>query len=213
MLLLLTFVCLWLIRDRAHLNKQIEQAQGALRGKEIELQRQDEEQRKASEKIQEYLRSEQARTEHDAQFYREPQKNTQPVPETRQNNENQLAKMWGAVATYTFPLVSVRGGQSERQLVIHKGQKSARLIIYLKNNSYQQYYVSVQRVSGEEVWRHLVPRGRSAFGGVQVSFELPASVFEKKDYILAVDAVKPDGATENLDTRSFSVSNENIRRE
>jgi hypothetical protein len=221
MVLLLMFGSLWLIRDRARLNKQFEQTQVTLRDKESELQRKDEESRKAAEKRQEDVRNEQAQRERDEQLYRELQEKTQQAQgtrpsndkEIRQNNENQPSKVSVAVATYVFPLVSVRGGQSERQLVIRRGQKLARLTIYLRNNSYQKYNVSVQRVSGEEIWSHVVPRGRSAPGGVQVSFELPASVFEKKDYILSVDAAKPDGATENLDTRSFSVSNENIRRE
>jgi hypothetical protein len=45
----------------------------------------------------------------------------------------------------------------------------------------------------------------------RVSFDLPASVFKKKDYVLVVDGMKPDGAYSNLDARPFSVVNENVR--
>jgi hypothetical protein len=52
-----------------------------------------------------------------------------------------------------------------------------------------------------------------ASAGERVSFELPASVFKKKDYLLVIDGMKPDGVYSNLNTRSFSVVNENVRRD
>lgn len=212
-LLVMILGCLWLVRERSRLAQQVAQTNIALRQKEAELQRQDEENRKASEKLQEDLRNEQARREQDAQQLAELQKRTQQAEESRQNNENRPAKGLATVATYIFPLVNVRGGQSQNQLVIRQGERAARLTIYLKNNSYQQYRVSIQRVSGEEAWSTRVPKGQRTSAGERLSFAVPASVFVKKDYILTIDAVKPDGSIDNLETRSFSVINKNVRQE
>lgn len=203
--------CLWLVRDRARLARQVEQTNVALRQKEVELQRQDEENRKASEKLQEDLRNAQAQKELDAQLPAESQKRAQQADEARQNNMNRPAKGLAAVATYTFPLVTVRGGQSQSQLVIRQGERAVRLSIYLKNNSYKQYRISIQRVSGEESWNTTVAKGQNTSAGERVSFIVPASVFVKKDYILSIDAVRPDGSIENLEPRSFSVINKNVR--
>ncbi len=211
-LVLLMLGCLWLIRDTARLGQQVEQTQTLPWEKEIELQRQNEEQRKTAEQLQEDLRNEQAAREHDAPLISEIQERTQRAQAISQSNQRRSSPVPASVATYVFPLVSVRGIQSQKQLVIKLGQKSARLTIYLKNNSYKEYRVSIQRVSGKEVWSRVVHKGQSMSVGERVSFELSVSVFRNKDYILMVDAVKPDGTIENFDTRSFSVLNENVRR-
>lgn len=211
-LLALILGCVWLIRDRARLNRQVEETNTALRQNEAESQREAEARRKASEELQEDLRNTQAQREQDAQLLRELQEKMQQAREIRPSEKPPPSPGTVSVATYIFPLVSVRGGLSQKQLLIRAGENSVRLVIYLKNNSYKQYRVSIQRVSGEEVWSHIIPKGKSRAAGERVSFELPASVFEKKDYVLAIDATKPDGSIENLDTRAFSVVNNNIQR-
>jgi hypothetical protein len=212
-LLVMIFGCLWLIRDRERLGQQVEQTRASLREKEVELLRQIDGHRRAFDQLQEDLRSEQSQRERDEQLLREHQERDQQAQEIRRKDKTRSVPGSVSIATYVFPLVSVRGLQSQKQLVVRRGEKLARLIIYLKNNSYKQYRVSAQRVSGEEVWSQIVPKGQSTPTGERVSFELPTSVFSKKDYILVVDAMKPDGSLENLDTRSFSVVNENVRRE
>jgi hypothetical protein len=212
-LLVMILGCLWLIRDRARFGQQIELARASLRGKEVELLRQNEEHRRASDQLREDLRREQAIRERDEQLLREHQEMVQQAQEARRKEKARSAPSPASIATYVFPLVSIRSIQSQKQLVIRRGERLARLIIHLKNNSYKQYRVSVQRVSGEEVWSQIVLKGQSTPAGERVSFELPTSVFSKKDYVLVVDRVKADGSLENLDTRSFSVVNQNIRRE
>jgi hypothetical protein len=212
MLLIMVFGCLWLIRDRAHLGQQVEQTRASLREKEVELLRQSEEHRRAIEQLQGDLHSEQDQRARDEQLLRERQERERQAQATHRKEKPQSAPAPASIATYVFPLVSVRGVQSQKQLVIRQGEKLARLVIYLKNNSYKQYRVSTQRVDEEEVWSQIVLKGQSTSVGERVSFELPTSVLSKKDYVLVVDAVKPDGTLENLDTRSFSVINENVRR-
>ena len=205
--------CVWLIRERARLGNQVAQTYVSLQQKEVELQRQDAGYRRASEKLQEELRGEQAQRERDRQMLRQLQELVQQYEEIHQREKSRPATGSSFVATYVFPLVTVRGGNSQKQLVIRRGERSVRLVIYLKNNSYKKYHVSVQRVSGEEVWSDDLSKGPGTSVGERLSFNLPASVFMKKDYILAVNGVKPDGTIENLDTRSFSVINQNVRQE
>lgn len=209
-LLLLTLGCLWLLRDKARLGREAEQAQASLREKEAELRREGEERRKASEQLQESLRNEQALREQEAQQLRELQERVRRAEEARHNPPAQSAAAPTGVALYIFPLVSVRGVQSQKQLVIRRGETKVRLVIYLESNSYKQYRISIQRVSGEEVGGGVVPKRRASSADGHLSFELPASVFKKKDYVLEVDGMKPDGVYTNLDKRSFSVVNENI---
>lgn len=212
-LALVTLGCLWLFRDKARLGREVEQAQASLQEKEAELRRQGEEHRKASEQLQENLRNEQVLREQEAQQLGELQKRVRQAEEARLNDNLRSTPAPVSVATYTFPLISVRSIQSQKRLVIRRGERTARLIIYLENNVYKQYRISIQRVSGEEVWSDVVPKGRITSSGERVSYELPATVFTKKDYVLAIDGMKQDGAYSNLDTRSFSVVNENVRRD
>jgi hypothetical protein len=210
-LVLMTLGCLWLFRDKARLGREVERTQASLREKEAELQRQSEEHRKTSGQLQESLRNEQASREQEAQQLEELQERVRRAEVARQNDNPRSAP--AGVAVYIFPLVSVRGIQSQKQLVIRRGEATARLVIYLESNDYKQYRISIQRVSGEEVWSGIVPKGRVTSAGERVSFGLPAGVFTKKDYILVVDGMKPDGVYSNLYTRSFSVVNENVRRD
>ena len=212
-LVLVTIGCLWLFRDKARLSREVERTQASLREKETELQRQVEEHRKASEHLQGSLRDEQALREQEAQQLRELQERVRQAEEARRNDSRSTAPVPVGVATYTFPLVSVRGIRSQKQLVISRGERTARLILYLESNNYRQYRISIQRVSGEEVWAGVVPKGRATSGGERVSFQLPAAVFTKKDYVLVIDGMKPDGTYSNLGTRSFGVVNENVGRD
>jgi hypothetical protein len=212
-LVLMVLGCLWLLRDKAQLSREVEQTQASLREKEAELQRQAEAHRKASEQLQEALRAEQSLREKEAQQLREYEEMARQTEATRRGDTARSAAPQYSVATYIFPLVSIMGTQSQRQLVIRRGQQRARLILYLENKSYDQYRISIQRASGEEVWSGVVPKGQITAAGERLSVELPASVFTKKDYVLVVDAVKPDGTKANLDIRSFSVVNENVRPE
>lgn len=211
-LVLMTLGCLWLFRDKAQLSREVEQMQASLREKEAELQRLSEEHRKASEQLQETLQAGQSQREKDAQQIRELQEMARQTEEARRSETARSAAPPNSVAIYTFPLISVRGSQSQRQLVIRRGEKRARLIIYLENGGYERYQISVQRASSEEVWSGIVPKGQTTPAGERISFVLPVSVFTNKDYVLVIDAVKPDGTHTNLDTRSFSVVNENVRR-
>jgi hypothetical protein len=202
--------CVWLMRDRARLAEEAEQTQALLRQKELELQRQDEAHRKAVEQLRAESGGAQSQNGQDEQLLEGSPKGAQPSREPRQNNRPRTPA-GPSVAAYVFPLVTVRGAQSQKPLIIRAGQESARLVVYIKNNSYKKFHVSVQRVSGEKVWDGTVSKGQSTSTGERISFELPASVFKKKDYIMVVDALKPDGSIENLDTRSFSVINEQVR--
>jgi hypothetical protein len=211
-LLAMVIGCVWLIKDRARLAKQVEQTQASLRQKEIELQQQRAAQRQAAEPLPEVSGSPQPEKEQDGQLPEVTRNKTQQVARaTRQPDKPNASVSPASVASYVFPLVTVRGVQSQNHLIIRAGQKSARLVIHVKKNSYRHFHISIERVSGEEVWSQTVRKGQSTATGERISFGLPTSVFKKKDYILVVDAVKPDGAFENLDRRAFSVVNEEIQ--
>lgn len=211
MLLVMAIGCVWLMKDRARLAKQVEQTQASLRQKEIELQQQREAQRQGAEPVLEVSSSPQSEHEQDEQLPKVSRDKAQVARETRLQDKPNASVSPASVAAYEFPLVAVRSVQSQKPLIIQAGQKSARLVIYVKKNSYRQFHISIQRVSDEEVWSQTVRKGRSTSTGERISFELPTSVFKKKDYILVVAAVKPDGALEKLDTRAFSVVNKEIR--
>lgn len=204
-LVLVTLGCLWLFRDKARLSREVARTQASLRAKEAELQRQGEEHRKASEQLQESYLKEQALREQEAQQLSELQERVRRAEEARRNDTLRSAPAQAGVATYIFPLVSVRGIQSQKQLVIRRGESTARLVIYLESNSYNRYLISIQRVSGEEVWAGVVPKGRVTSAGERVMFELPTAKFINKDYVLMIDGMKPDGAYSNFVTRPFSV--------
>lgn len=203
--------CVWLIKDRARLARQVEQTQISLQQKENELQQQREASRQAAKPSPEVQGGTQAEKEPDAPLPEVSPDKPQVAREARQH-EKPHATVPTTTAVYVFPLVTVRGVQSQKPLVIREGQQAARLVIYVKNNSHRQFHVSIQRVSGEEVWNRTVRKGQSTATGERISFELPAGVFTKMDYILVVNAVNSDGTLENLDTRSFSVVNEELRR-
>lgn len=211
-LLLMVVGCVWLIRDRVRLARQVEQAQAALRQKEMELQQQREALQAASPspEVPGSTQPESPQGEQQPPVSRDKSLVARETP--RHDKSRASAAGSTSVAAYIFPLVTVRGVQSQQPLIIRAGQKSARLIIYVKKNDHRRFHVSIQRVSGEEVWSQTVRKGQSTSTGERISFELPASVFKKMDYILVVDAVKSDGSLENLDTRSFSVVNEGLRR-
>jgi hypothetical protein len=213
MLLVIVTGCVWLIRDRARLAKQVEQTQVSLRQKEIELQQQREAQRQVAGTSPEVSGSTPSENAQEEQLPKVSRDKTQVARVRHQDDKPNASVGSTSVATYVFPLVTVRGVQSQKPLVIRASQRSARLVIYVKNNSYLQFHISIQRVSGEEVWSQTVRKGQSTPTGERISFELSTGVFKKKDYILIVDAVKPDGALENLDTRSFSVVHDELRRD
>lgn len=200
--------CVWLIKDRLRLAHQIEQTRAALRQKELELQQQREAQQAASPSP-EIPGSTQSESGQGEQLPTISRDKPQVARAPRQPDKSHASAAGPAsVAAYIFPLVTVRGVESQQPLIIRAGQKSARLVIYVKNNDHRRFHISIKRVSGEEVWSQTVRKGPSRSTRERISFELPTSIFKKKDYILAVDAVKPDGALENLDTRSFSVVDE-----
>jgi hypothetical protein len=203
--------CLWFLRDKARLSREVEQAQASLQEREADLRRQGEEHRRASEQLQESLRNEQVLREEAAEQLRELQERVRRAEEARRNENPRPAP--AGVATYIFPLVSVRGVQSQKQLVIRRGEATARLVIYLESRGYKQYRISIERVSGAKVWSGVVPKGRVTPAGERVSFEVPAAKFAWKDYVMVIEGMKPDGVYYNFDTRSFSVVNENVRHD
>lgn len=204
--------CVWLIKDRSRLANQIEQARAALRQKELELQQQREAQQ-AARPSPELPGSTQPESAQGEQLPTVARDKPQVARETRQHDKSHASTATStSVAAYIFPLVTVRGVQSQQPLIIRAGQKSARLVIYVKNNDHRRFHVSIQRVSGEEVWSQTVRKGQGTSTGERIAFDVSTNVFKKKDYILVVDAVKTDGALENLDTRSFSVVDERLQR-
>lgn len=211
-LLLMVIGCVWLTIDRARLARQVEQTQASLRQKETELQQQREAYQQAAKPSPEVPDRIESENKSAGQLPKVSGDKTQVARETPQHEKPHASVVPASTAAYVFPLVTVRGDQSQKPLIIHAGQKLARLVIYVKNNSHRRFHVSIQRVAGEEVWSQTVRKGQKTSTGERISFELPASVFKKMDYILVVKAVKSDGALEELDTRSFSVVNEELRR-
>jgi hypothetical protein len=210
-LLLMMAGALWLQRERVRLRDELQQTQASLRQKEQDLQRQQAEQDKIVAQLKEATQREQVQNESNEQLLQRLQEQEQSAQKARQESMPHSSAVSPSIATYVFSLEPLRGIHAQKPLVIRREDKSARLIINLKKNSYQRLRVSLQRVAGDEIWSQFISKGRTTSLGERIIVEVPVNIFNKKDYILVVDGVTSDGNFENLTNLSFSVKNENIQ--
>ncbi len=123
---------------------------------------------------------------------------TSPTPPTR------------AVPTSVSMLLTVGGVRSGEtgktpKLVIPPGVAEARLQLNMKANDYSRYSVSLQKVSGEEIFSRPNLKPKTSKSGASFTFIVSAVKFSSGDYILTLRGVSQDGEIEDLSKSIFRV--------
>ena len=103
-----------------------------------------------------------------------------------------------------------RGGEANalKPFVIKRGVILVKLTVDVVPNDYPDYKVSLQRVGGQRVWDVIVAPTRPGFTTKQIVVNLPASLFQHRDYILKVTG--SDSPDQILAYQHIAVINENV---
>ena len=110
-----------------------------------------------------------------------------------------------AIATYVFPFNSVRGTSEQTEpLTLTTEQKVVRFQIALGRTAFRAFYVSLQTVDGNEVWK-TIKEARRTRTGTSITVSLPATVFTQQHYILVLTPSGKNNQTESFAEYSFRV--------
>jgi hypothetical protein len=110
----------------------------------------------------------------------------------------------GAVAFVLTPDL-IRGGGKSKRLIIPQGANLVRLQIVASQDDFKSYSATLETVDGNRLWSGKAVKARLNGSGRLITLALPASLFGKGDYILALDGVNAVGAVERVGEYYFNV--------
>ncbi|HKG78773.1 MAG TPA: hypothetical protein VKA78_05125, partial [Pyrinomonadaceae bacterium] len=110
----------------------------------------------------------------------------------------------------TFVLSNtIRSGPDGRELIIRPGNKYVRLIAYLDDDKAERYSASLQRVSGEEVWKTILQKPRSELK--RLTLVVPAAMFNDRHYFVKIEGLTRDERPSKVAEYALAVRNERSR--
>lgn len=103
-----------------------------------------------------------------------------------------------AVAALTLTPVHTRGAGRPNTLLIPDGAARVSLRLLFGESRHGRYDAIVQTVEGAEVGSARGLKPGKAAGGLGVHLSLPAALFTKKDYIITLTGLTPEGRPEKV---------------
>lgn len=119
------------------------------------------------------------------------------------------------VVAFALPRPGIRtptDGNAPRPLIIPRGAVLVRLTVDLVATEYPGYTVTLRRVGGRVFWSQVVPRKSPPSAPDRVAIDLPASMFQTRDYLMEVTASDASGKEEILSRRQITAVNRNPAR-
>jgi hypothetical protein len=115
-----------------------------------------------------------------------------------QRTEPSLSHLAPVLLTLSVEAFRNSGAQGTQTLVIPRGATEARLRLYLPENAFPSYGVTLLKADGGEVFSKSGLRPRAGKAGDFVIVSLPASKFTSGDNVLALSGISPTGEADPL---------------
>lgn len=175
---ILTGLLCWLLWERASLHHELDQAKSQWNDKE-----------KQYEQLITSLRQSAGDVQPSPVL---PEK--QEVVKDEEQKKLAASRRWSPIVAFALHRDGrTRGGAGAlKPLIIRRGALLVSLTIDVVPNDYPSYRVSLERPGGEESWTETVVPARPDFSTKKIAVNLPATVFQHRDYILKVTGGSPD---------------------
>jgi hypothetical protein len=122
--------------------------------------------------------------------------------------ERELTKpQRSTLSSITFVLAPglVRGASEPKRLTIPPGAALVWMQLYLEQDDYKTYRAVLETVEGNRIWSSGLLKARPTRSSRVVTLGLPASLLNKRGYILILSGVNAEGSLENVGEYYFNV--------
>lgn len=129
-----------------------------------------------------------------------PAKLGPPLPRTDMPRRRETSTI---ISTIVLPLGLTRSTESAKVFVVPEKTGLVNLRLKFENADFSSYFVVVETVDGQQVWKGKVIKSREL--GNTVTLTVPAKLLSKGDYIIALKGLTKAGAFESVGDYSFTV--------
>ena len=138
---------------------------------------------------------------------RQEERIAQTPPEVPQPSPGSNTNSTPSVVSLALTVGGVRSAEAgaTQTLIIPHGTTQAQILLYLKDDSYPRYRVSLQMIGGREILTQTNIRPRNSKTGARFVFTVRAGLLTKGDYALTLSGVTPQGEVDDLSKSLFRV--------
>lgn len=127
---------------------------------------------------------------------------TKPIP-VKKPAQPEISR--SLISTITLPLGSTRGAEGAKVFVVPEKTSLVNLKLGFESEHFSSYFVVVETVDGQQVWRGKVRKSSKNNSANTVALTVPARLLPRGDYIITLKGLAKGGAYDTVADYSFTI--------